>query len=243
MNTTIETMGHRQSQKVILRSAQGQRDFRRIWGGIAWPEFPKPGAVCIVGELMPDKENVKFGKLILLDREQEEGIEDLLKKTTNLKDQYCAKSFYADPSNQEWMATFKKADGLTHYEEGHDDKTFFPYFKGEWLTAFIAEAPQANNPEFGLQIISDWLKGGRLLVEGRLREILVADGVFPVTKDMLKEGTPPVLRALGFVLAAYFQKPFVERKAGVQQATANWANYIRQKYGWDDGQYREMIVS
>ncbi|HUV58819.1 MAG TPA: hypothetical protein VMW09_01750 [Desulfatiglandales bacterium] len=236
MNKGIETSGYRTSETVIARTGKGKYDFRRMWGGIAWPEFPKPGAVCVVGEFMPNKENVGLGQLVLLDKGEEKTIDGLLRETINLKDHYCAKRFYVDERNEGWMETFKRADGLTRYEKEHDDKKFFPYFKGEWLLAFITEAPQADNPEFGLQIVSDWLNDKKLLVEKGVKEALEAEGVFPVTQDRLKEDIPPVIKALGFVLAAYFKKPF----SGHEGQITNWDNHIKKDK--DYGEYREVTV-
>jgi hypothetical protein len=96
MNKKIVTVGHPRTERVQVRTARGEVLFRRMWGGIAWPELPNPGAICIVGEIFPDKENVELDQLVLLDWEKGKTIQDLLKKTIDLKDNHCARQFFAD---------------------------------------------------------------------------------------------------------------------------------------------------
>jgi hypothetical protein len=136
------------------------------------------------------------------------------------------------------MKKFRLAHGLTRYKEDQDTSVL-PYFKDEWLTAAVIEAPQADNPEFGLQLIYDWVyEENRLKIEENVRESFEKEGVLPVTKDMVKTGVPPVLKALGFVLGVYFQRPF--QKGGGMRFT-NWDAKIKDKKS-EEG-FREVYVA
>lgn len=239
MNKGIVAIGYPTREMVRIRTGRDEHEFRRMWGGIAWPEFPKGGATCIVGELMPDGEDVELGQLILLDQETGNTIEDLLLKTINLKDHYYAKRFYADARNNAWMEKFTFAHGLTRYKKGQDIE-MFPYYKEDWLRAYVDEAPQADNPEFGLQLMSDWLyHENRLKIEVSVQKAFEKEGVLPVTKDMIKTGIPPVICALRYILAAYFQNPFRSRR-GRSTGFSNWSN--RNQGEESKGNYQEIYV-
>ena len=45
------------------------------------------------------------------------------------------------------------------------------------------------------------------MIETGVRRTFEHEGVFPITKDMLRIGVPPAITALGFVLAGYFKNP------------------------------------
>lgn len=237
MNKDIVAVGYRTSERVRIRTGRGEKECRRMWGGIAWPEFPDHGAVCIVAEIMPNKEDVELGALILLDQETWKTIEDLLKKTIDLKDWYYARRFFADARNEGWMDKFTLAHGLTRYNKDKDVK-MFSYYREDWLTAPVDEAPQADNPEFGLQLINDWLYNtNKLRIKESVQKEFEKERYLPITKDRLKTGIPPVIRALGFVLSAYFQRPFRSRKKG----SVNLSNW-QKKHEKKESSYEEYYV-
>jgi hypothetical protein len=213
-----------------------------MWGGIAWPVIPNPGVVCIVGEEEPENEQATYGNLILLDQEAGRTIESLLKNTIALKDIYCATHFYANPGNEALFDRFKIAEGLTRYGSENDEwKTLYPHFKEEWMTARLMEAPQADNPEYGLQLIHDWLYNeNRLKITKNVQASFDEGNVLPVTNDMLKTGVPPVIEALRHVLSAYSRNPsYPGNRKGSEVYIGNFHKQGR-KDPWD-GHY-QMIV-
>ena len=218
MNTKITAARiHPRRDNVRIRSARGVTLFRRIWGGIAWPCVPDSGAICIVGEIEPDKENEPLGTLFLLDYASSKTTDGLLKLCIDLKDLYCVSRYFLDEANEAFMRMFIKAEGLGHYSSDEDFKNRFPYFKETWLVARLEQAPQADNPEYGLQLIYDWLHGEkrRLVLEQGVEKAFLAENVFPITKEMMTSGVPPAVNALRYVLAAYEARPiFFERQSG-----------------------------
>ena len=100
MNTKIVAQRGPTRQSVHIRSGRGLTVFRRMWGGVCWPGFPDPGAVCIVGELEPERENVEWGQIILLDQATGRTIDQLLQNTIALKDLFCATRFYVGGRTQ-----------------------------------------------------------------------------------------------------------------------------------------------
>ncbi len=232
MNTKIEASSSPSRAAITIRTKHGLRHFRRMWGGIAWPLIPAPSAVCIVGEEPPKDKNAEYGQLILLDQETAQTIGELLSKTIDLKDLYCVTHFHADSRNQMLFEKFQKANGLTRYESDINERirweTIFPYFKETWMTAGIQEAPQADNPEYGLQLIHDWLYGeGMLKIERAVKTEFDEQKILPITKDMIKTGLPPVIEALRHVLAAYSRKPFYPKpRQGVNYTqAAEWSPF------------------
>ena len=139
------------------------------------------------------------------------------------------------------METFRKANGLTRYKADQDVKVF-PFYKHDLLTACIDKAPQADNPEYGLQLIHDWLYAdARLKIEEAVK--FEEEGVLPVTKDMLKTGVPPQLEALRSVLAAYAQNPIYSQDSK-GDGIINWQRHMRDlDRDRDSGEYREITVS
>lgn len=240
MNTGVTAQRQRDSQQVLVRTKMGETLYRRMWGGIAWPTL-KPGYACIVGEVMPDSERVGIGELRLLDEARGESIEQLFEQTVNLKDLYCVTRFYIDDSNEDLTNQFKRKNGLCRYRPPHNkNKEKFPYYKRNHITAFLHEAPQANNPEYGLRLIMDWLNCGTLKVA---KNIKLFKGVLPLyTKENEKEKVtakpPPEVDALRFVLAAFFKSP---HRAG--KPFTGFKNFEhRIKPNDQGGEYQEFYV-
>ena len=79
---------------------------------------------------------------------------------------------------------------------------------------------------------------GRLKIEATVREVFRREGILPVTKDKIKAGVPPVIDALRFVLAAYYQRPFRNRKGGAV-GFSNWSN----RHGEQETSYEEWYAN
>ena len=232
---------HPRRENVIIRSPKGETRYRRIWGGIAWPIVPNPGAVCIVGEREPDKENVTLNTLYLLSYGSAITTDELLRACIDRKDHWCVSRFFVNAANEAFLRQFRKADGLTHFVPKGDYKGRFPYFKDPEHVARILPAPQADNPDYGLQLVRDYIEGSepRLLITEEVDEKLRTENVLPVAKERLTSGMHPAIEALRYVLAAFVTKPVYSGSRGGSGGITNWKAKRRKPEG---SGYREWYI-
>jgi hypothetical protein len=239
MNTEVNAQRRPGSNQVLVRTKTGETLYRRMWGGIAWPAL-KYGYSCIVGEVEPDAENVPFGELRLLDEVKGESIDELYDNTVSIKDIWCVTRFYVDGSNEDLKDRFTLADGLCRYRPPYKKiKEKYPYFKNRHITAFLDDAPQVGNLEYGVRLIIDWFKGRKLKVA---KEIKSFTKVLPITEQILKQGLTPELNASRFVLAAYDSNPIYYRETGEGSVRfTNFAGRNKKGTGWGSG-YKEIFI-
>ena len=114
----------------------------------------------------------------------------------------------------------------------------FPYYKAKHITAFIDDAPQANNPEYGLRLIIDFIKSGKLKF---YKHIEFFNKLLPITEEIMKTGLKPEINALRFVLAAYDTNPIYNPAAGGSVRFTNFDDRNKTDTDWSNG-YKEVYV-
>lgn len=158
----------------------------------------------------------------------------------NLKDLYCATRVYVDGSNEALKEKFGLDNGLCRYHPPFSKiKEKFPYFKNQHIKAFLDDAPQVNNPEYGLRLIIDFINSRKLNFS---RHIELFNKLLPITEEVMKTGLKPEINALRFVLAAYDNNPIYYRQVGEGfTGFSNFADRNRSDTGWSKG-YMEIFI-
>jgi hypothetical protein len=239
MNTKVVAQRHRGSNQVQIRTKNGVKIYRRMWIGAMWPTLDY-GCACVVGELEPDSENVPFGELHFLDEAKGETTDQLFTNVVNLKDLYCASRFYVDGSNEALKDKFQFGNGLCRYHPPFSKiKEMFPHFKAKHITAFLDDAPQANNPEYGLRLIIDFISSRKLKFSNHIEHFTK---LLPITGEIMKTGLAPEIHALRFVLAAIDNYPIYYRETGNSAGFGNFEDRTRSGDDWD-GSYQEMNIN
>lgn len=87
-------------QQVIYRDAEADRYYRRLAGGLGWPEKDKPGWLVVVAEGLRRDEGLKGHPLYVVGERECANIEDLHRGCRELRAQLACEVWLADLENK-----------------------------------------------------------------------------------------------------------------------------------------------
>lgn len=166
----------------------GDRLYRRVVGGLAWPAPPLPGCLVVLGEeLLPDK-GIQARRLWVLGDRRAEGLEDLHRQALSLRRYYQA---------HQWVATVHRRPEMVRWRLANEK---FP----EEAQLHLQQAMHAGEPGLVLsQLIDNLVLSHRKVLFFGPDSRQLAHDIQGLQVADLKQAVDqvPALAALGYAAA------------------------------------------
>jgi len=172
---------------------EGQRVYRRIMAGVAWP-FDKPGAIVVLGEC--DSPNPSTGEhdLWVIDEYENSSLVDIMVRCAEAKTIQMVQKFYADTSSRDIMLIARRSDaGVRLLKAPYSDTKG----AGQFYLTLIRE---------GLSYSKKSLNFGKDRKTPTLLSSISTDKTIEL---------PPLVQSLGYVVAAYSAYPYEKPNDGI----------------------------
>lgn len=169
----------------------GEREYRRICGGVASPVGDQPGFLVLIGEAYPEDTRLKLRHLYLLGEYSNIATDKLIKRMSNYQNRYMVEQWYGNTDDS----------FLVHFIDQFNRGLVGKKLKG----IFIADAPfcdDTHNLEFYAHLIKNRVEKNKKSLH--FGESMVTGHISSLESEIIRKDRAekhPVIAALGYVVA------------------------------------------
>lgn len=161
--------------------------YRRIVGGMAWPDGGKPGFAVVIAEDFDEDQNLKDRHLWVLREVEETDVATLVRRCQDLRETFHAKEWFGNRRNESMRAF------LYHLQKDVDFKDRFSF----------SPAPHADDPQglgYYMPLIKECIDNRKFLHFGEGSKLPGYLAMGPETLNQDPAEYPPIA-ALGYALS------------------------------------------
>ena len=169
----------------------GEREYRRICGGVASPTGDQPGFLVMIGEAYPEDVRLKVRHLYLLGEYQNVATDKLIRRMSDFQNRFMVEQWYGNTEDS----------FLIHFIDSFNKGLVGKKKKG----IFISDAPfcdDSHNLQFYAHLIKNRVEKNKKSLH--FGETMITGAISSLASETIRKDKAerhPVLAALGYVIS------------------------------------------